>query len=325
MKELQSLLACPACHRELVWTADQVRCAGCGRHYPIEDGIPLLLMDQEAAGHDELEHLHGGHQHKREQAAYFDREEAAEFEIERPHGTPALYSWLLGDKFRRSIAGLGKLVPEATALAVCAGSGMDAEFLANAGARVISSDISLGAARRTRQRAQRYGLRLLPIVADVEHLPFGDRAVDLVYVHDGLHHLERPLAGLAEMARVAGRAVSVTEPAQAGATKLAIKLGLALEREEAGNRVARLTLDELEQALTAAVFKTVRAERYAMYYKHEPGSVFRSLSRGPVLPIVKGAYRAANAIAGGLGNKLTVQAVRESVPAKTSEARVASR
>jgi SAM-dependent methyltransferase/uncharacterized protein YbaR (Trm112 family) len=324
MDELLSLLACPACRGELVWASHEVRCAGCGRRYRVEDGIAILLLDGAAAEHDELEHLHAGHAHKRAQATFFDRQEAAEFEIDRPHGTPALYSWLLTDKFRRSIAGLGGLVSDNTALTVCAGSGMDAEYLANAGAHVISSDISLGAARRARERARRYGLHLTPVVADVENLPFRDRSVDLVYVHDGLHHLERPLSGLAEMARVAARALSITEPARAAATQLAVKLGLALEREEAGNRVARLTLSELERSLHEAGFRLVRAERYAMYYKHEPGSVFNALSRPPILPVVKGAYRAVNALAGGLGNKLTVQAVRQEIPAPVKEVRVAS-
>jgi ubiquinone/menaquinone biosynthesis C-methylase UbiE len=44
-------------------------------------------------------------------------------------------------------------------------------------------------------------------VADAERLPFPDRSIDVVYVHDGLHHLARPEAGLAEMTRVARLAV----------------------------------------------------------------------------------------------------------------------
>src|ERR1700674_1818034 len=323
MSDLLTLLACPACHHDLASSQSQCRCTGCGRVYPIADGIPVLLLDEEAAQHDELEHMHG-HQHKREQAAFFDRDEATEFEVNRPHGTPALYAWLLAEKFRRSTAGLRQMLPGASVLTVCAGSGMDAEYLAGTGARVITSDISLGAARRARQRAERYGLELVPIVADVEHLPFADRAIDLVYVHDGLHHLEQPHRGLAEMARVADRAVSITEPAQAAVTQMAIKLGLSQEREEAGNRVARLTLEEIEVALRDAGFRSVRGERYGMYYKHEPGAVFKQLSRSPLLPLVKGAYWAANAVAGGLGNKLTVQALREEIGATTSEVAVAS-
>ncbi len=313
--DLRALLVCPDCHETLSWTEEEVRCAGCGHSYPVVDGIPVLLADQAAAEHDELEHLHGdghaGHGHKEQQAAFFDREEAAEFEVARPHGAPALYGFLLGEKFRRSIQGLGSVVPGATALTVCGGSGMDAEYLARAGASVIASDISLGAARRARERAERYGLAILPIVADVERLPFRERSVDLVYVHDGLHHLERPATGLAEMARVAARGVSVTEPARAGATRLAVKLGWALEHEEAGNRVARLTPREIEDELRAAGLRPVHRERYAMYYRHTPGRVFGVLSWPGVLSLVRPGWRVANRLAGRWGNKMTVQAVRD--------------
>ncbi len=310
LPEIQHLLACPACRTPLAWSAALVRCETCARTYPVTDGIPILLLDQAAAEHDELEHLHT-HEHKHRQAVFFDREEAAEFEITRPHGTPGLYRWLLGEKFRHSIAGLESVLAGATVLSVCGGSGMDAEFLARAGARVIVSDISVGAARRARERARRYGLAVTPIVADVEHLPFQDQAVDLVYVHDGLHHLEEPLLGLAEMARVAARAVSVTEPARAAVTAVAVRLGLALEREEAGNRVARIRLQEVEGYLRSCGFQVRHAERYAMYYCHEPGRVCRALSLPGLLPAVTLGWRLANAVIGRLGNKVSVVAVRD--------------
>jgi uncharacterized protein YbaR (Trm112 family) len=40
------LLACPICHATLT-SLDQesVRCTGCGRCYPIRDGLPVLLAD----------------------------------------------------------------------------------------------------------------------------------------------------------------------------------------------------------------------------------------------------------------------------------------
>jgi uncharacterized protein YbaR (Trm112 family) len=40
------LLACPICHATLS-SLDQesVRCTGCGRRYPIRDGLPVLLAD----------------------------------------------------------------------------------------------------------------------------------------------------------------------------------------------------------------------------------------------------------------------------------------
>ncbi len=106
----------------------------------------------------------GADRYKRDQAAFFDAQPAA-WETSRPHGAPALYRWLMEEKFRRSVDGLQSVLPGATVLTVCGGSGMDAEFLARAGARVIASDISLGAARRALERSRRHGVPITPIVS----------------------------------------------------------------------------------------------------------------------------------------------------------------
>jgi SAM-dependent methyltransferase len=287
-------LTCPQCRADLAVGDTAWACESCRSSYSVVDGIPVLVANAAT---------------ERAQARWFDEEVNAEWEIERPHGSPPLHRWLLSEKFRRSVAKLD--LHGLTALAVCGGSGMDAELLASSGARVISSDVSLGAARRARERARRHGLPLDVIVADVERLPFRDRSIDLVYVHDGLHHLERPLDGLAEMARVARLAVCVTEPARAAVTGLAVRLGLALEREEAGNQVARLSLDEVGATLNAHGLRVVTAERYGMYYRHEPGRAVRLLSHQPLFALAQASFRVANALVGRLGNKLTLQAVRE--------------
>jgi SAM-dependent methyltransferase len=293
---LRALLVCPACHEELDWGDRDVRCTGCGATYELADGIPLLRI----GGRE-------GDEHAERQAAFFDDADP-EFEINRPHGTPWLYSWLLGEKFRRSLDALTD-VPT-TAVTICGGSGMDAEFLAQTGAAVISTDVSLGAAERARERAARYGLAILPVVAAAEALPLADASVDLGYVHDGLHHLEAPLAGLGELARVAKQAVSVNEPARAAATHLAVRVGLSEETEEAGNRVERIDPGAIVNALERNGFSVVRCERYAMVYRHEPGRAARLLSRRPLRPIVRFTIDGFNALLGGIGNKLTVQAVR---------------
>jgi uncharacterized protein YbaR (Trm112 family) len=36
-------LVCPVCHSALALDAEAVLCSGCGRRYPIVDGIPILL------------------------------------------------------------------------------------------------------------------------------------------------------------------------------------------------------------------------------------------------------------------------------------------
>lgn len=311
MVELRELLVCPSCHGPLAWSANEIRCRRCIRRFAIVDGIPILLVDEGASEHDELEHVRS--HHKGQQASFFDREEAAEFETIRPHGAPGLYRWLIEEKFRRGVAGLGSTLQAstATALVVCGGSGMDAEFLSLAGPQVITSDISIGAARRASERGRRYGLNLVSVVADVELLPFNDKAIDLVYVHDGLHHLSEPIAALTEMTRVAAHAVSVNEPARAAVTAAAARLGLALEREDAGNLVVRMKPDEIKTVLTSQLFRIVYLERYAMYYRHQPGRVFRWLSNPWLLPLTKMALYILNQVAGRAGNKVTIQAVRD--------------
>ena len=112
------------------------------------------------------------------------------------------------------------------------------------------------------------------------------------------------------MARVARRAVCVTEPAQASVTRLAVRLGLALEREEAGNRVARLTTGEVARELASHGFRILRAERYAMLYRHEPGLPMRALSLPLVFPLARAGLLAVNRLVGRFGNKLVVVGVK---------------
>ena len=304
---LLALLVCPDCHGDLDRRGDAMTCVACRAAYPVRDGISILLPSglDASSVHDEIDHNHA---HKHGQAAFYDRGLAEEFEITRPRGAPEAYVWLLEQKFRRGVAHLPPLAAR-TVADVCCGSGMDAEMLARAGARVIAFDISEGCARRARERARRHGLEYLAVVADVEHLPLRDRAVDIAYVHDGLHHLDAPLAGVREMARVAAQAVSINEPAAAAATALAVRLGVALDREDAGNRVGRLRPADVARELAAAGFDA-RGERYLMYYRHEPGTLLAAASRSATLPVYRAAVRTADAALGRWGNKLNVTARR---------------
>jgi SAM-dependent methyltransferase len=148
------------------------------------------------------------------------------------------------------------------------------------------------------------------VVADAEALPFRDRSIDLLYVHDGLHHLESPDRGLREMLRTSGTAISVNEPARARATLLAARIGLAEHYEEAGNFIARLDPGHVAGEMSAAGFDVVKNERYAMVYRHEPGRAARILSQPGLRVLTRAGFRAFNAAAGGIGNKLSLQAVR---------------
>ena len=296
--DLRDLLVCPTCRGALEWTADDIACAACGARFELADGrIPVLVADD-------------GSKHKEGQMRFFDNEVDEEYETTRPHGTPAFHAWLLEQKFRHAVEGLESLLPGATVLTVCGGSGMDAEFLARAGARVVNSDISLGAARRALERGRRFGVEIASIVADAEHLPFADRSVELVYVHDGLHHLEDPEAGLREMTRVSARAVSVNEPANAAVTAVAVRLGLSDRVEEAGNRVARVEPDLIIRELETRGFRIANLRRYPMLYRHEPKFAVRTLSKPALLPFGQAAMKVLERVGRRFGNKLTVKAVR---------------
>jgi ubiquinone/menaquinone biosynthesis C-methylase UbiE/uncharacterized protein YbaR (Trm112 family) len=307
---LIEVLACPVCRGRLaaVEGAAILACMACGLPFQRHEDIPILLPSTLRATDEMDDSL----SHKQRQIAFFDQDSVDDFGVTRPRGAPELYAWLLEEKFRRSILGLERLLPGSTVLTICGGSGIDAEFLARKGARVILSDIAVGVVLQARERARRFGLELDLVVADAEALPFADASVDIVYVHDGLHHLEQPAIGLAEMARVARRAVSISEPADAFATNAAVRLGLSDEQEEAGNPVRRLTLDEITSELTARGFRPVRPQRYAMYYRHWPGRAVRLLSNPVLLPLAKTGFDLVNRAAGRYGNKLAVQAVRVS-------------
>jgi SAM-dependent methyltransferase len=299
--EIVDRFACPVCGAPGNLRALELVCGG-GHAFSLQGGLAVLVRG-EAIANDS---------HKLQQAHYYGSATSETWEVERPQGAPAFHAWLLKEKFRRSIRGVESLVKGASVLSVCGGSGMDAELLSLAGSSpVVVADISSAAATRVAERSRRHGVPLVPVVADIECLPFADRSFDLVYVHDGLHHLEDPARGLAEMMRVARRAVSVTEPAAALATRGAVRLGWAADVEEAGNVVRRLRVRDVVSSLQEADFSVVAAERYGMYYAHEPGRPAYLLSREPLFSLARVALRLANgALGNAVGNKMTIQAVR---------------
>jgi uncharacterized protein YbaR (Trm112 family) len=44
-KELLDILACPVCKTAVRLEGDELVCDTCHRRYPIEDGIPIMLVD----------------------------------------------------------------------------------------------------------------------------------------------------------------------------------------------------------------------------------------------------------------------------------------
>ncbi len=45
-KDLLAILACPACRGDVAEKNGKIVCAGCGRQYPVRDGIPIMLVEE---------------------------------------------------------------------------------------------------------------------------------------------------------------------------------------------------------------------------------------------------------------------------------------
>lgn len=43
---LVEILACPACRAKVRPQGEQIVCDGCGRRYPVRDGIPIMLIGE---------------------------------------------------------------------------------------------------------------------------------------------------------------------------------------------------------------------------------------------------------------------------------------
>jgi uncharacterized protein YbaR (Trm112 family) len=48
-QDLLEILACPACRADVRLEGDRIVCSGCGRRYPVRDGIPIMLVEEAEA------------------------------------------------------------------------------------------------------------------------------------------------------------------------------------------------------------------------------------------------------------------------------------
>lgn len=44
-EELLKILACPVCKADVVYKEESIHCVNCGRIYPVQDGIPVMLVE----------------------------------------------------------------------------------------------------------------------------------------------------------------------------------------------------------------------------------------------------------------------------------------
>lgn len=233
-----------------------------------------------------------------------------EEEIERPRRYPRAVQFLLNFKIDQALALAGMPLAGLSALVICGGSGMDAEGLERRGLRVTLTDLSVDALARAVERARRHSLHYVTAAADATCLPFQDSSFDIVFVHDGLHHLPEPGAAIAEMCRVARSAIVVSEPQRGPMTRLALLLHISSNWEDAGNYVFRLRGPEIARAAAERGFQKSVWRAHLVYYQPWTFPVFRLLSWGPLFQLFKAGFFITNSLIGRWGNSLKFLAWR---------------
>src|SRR5439155_5440122 len=95
-------------------------------------------------------------------------------------------------------------------LEVGCGSGIAAQMLAEAGAKLTAVDLTPWAVETTRSRLEAFGLDATVQEADGELLPFAEASFDLVFSWGVIHHssnMDRALSELVRVCRSGGRLV----------------------------------------------------------------------------------------------------------------------
>lgn len=180
-------LVCPQCQGELRHDQESFDCASCQIKYAVIDGIPQLVssLGEHEASEQNFWDWHYNHE-KVEKIKLLDFHE-------------------------NFLAPLRSLPEGSRVLEVACGSRADTLNL-NQGGEVVLTDISNAALKKTRERGSWARL----VLADAEHLPFGDATFDGVLTAASLHHAKNPSQALKEMWRVTkpgGWVIVAVEPA----------------------------------------------------------------------------------------------------------------
>jgi ubiquinone/menaquinone biosynthesis C-methylase UbiE len=195
MEVLQEVFRCP----QHPWgqplaavAGEKLRCSHCGHTYPVRDGIPDLVVTQ------------GSEQEFLEAEAQQWDEHAPRYEEQRTRD--AIYMAGLE-------AAAGALAPQAPALVLDAGcgTGLTIRHYLRPGLRVVGLDVSLQSLRQLRQTTPLDAV--VPVRADLAHLPFTEAAFDGVLCANTLQHIptaeqrRRCIDELTRVVRPGGRIV----------------------------------------------------------------------------------------------------------------------
>jgi ubiquinone/menaquinone biosynthesis C-methylase UbiE/uncharacterized protein YbaR (Trm112 family) len=180
-----SLLRCVACHGALAPRegAGELACAGCGRGYPLRDGV-LIVKDEPTDDNKIARDFYDGPLWPK--FRFWER-----------------FVWVCNGGERKSRDVILRHLPQTPGLRlldVAIGDGAYTSWLP-ADWSIVGVDVSTGQLANCQRRNPGRDLRL--ILGEAEGLPFPDHQFDAVLSIGGFNHFNDPEAALREMARVA--------------------------------------------------------------------------------------------------------------------------
>jgi ubiquinone/menaquinone biosynthesis C-methylase UbiE len=193
-----NLLCCPACGRslslqtpaaqELVLNG-QLDCAGCGKIFSIEDGIPRFITTGELVGsnkkHEKLNNM---------------------FSYVCTPATRLMFT-LCGGEDRARAECLDRLDvrPNARVLEIGLGTGDNLPYLMNrlGSGEIFGLDISHSMLEHCARNLKKWNLQAELFLGEAEHLPFRDQSFDIVYHLGAINFFTDQQRAIEEMIRVA--------------------------------------------------------------------------------------------------------------------------
>lgn len=177
-------LACPDCHSPLQGADAALRCLGCGRCFPVYDGIPHLFARDA-----------GGPREEQTRELYDSIAEEYDEQSIPPH--------VAEHYLRKRVALVRALMPAGRLLDVGCGTGRLAARLVELGYSLTGVDISHGMLRRMARLTT-----AAPVAAYGYALPFADDVFDGALTIATLHHIADP----ARVTRTIQEMVRVVRP-----------------------------------------------------------------------------------------------------------------